>query len=493
RNPVEVVRELIGNPRFKDYIKYAPEKHWMSEARDVRIYGEMWTANWWWRTQQMLDDPNATVAGVIISSDKTVLSTMCGGQQAYPVYITIGNISKDLRRKPSERATILLGYLPVDEFSDVAHEETRIRLKGQLIHDAMAVLLEPLRKASEDGVEMWCADGRLRRVYPIVAAYVADFPEQILMTCVLKSSCPICTTKQQGRADYTRQAPGRTRFDTLEALRAYFDYDDPGELAELSLKPWWPWWAGLPYVNLSAAIAPDLLHQIYNGVFKERVMRWLKHVMGPTTLDRRFISMLEAAGLRKFAKGVTTISQWQGRESKDMLKQIVPISVGKVPLKMTQLVRSLVDFAFLAHASSLTEDDIDEMERSLETFHELKPMMLSNGYYESSARFDGIPKIHMLSHYSSSIRDLGTPDGYNTEAPEHLHIHYAKDPWRASNKVRPLPQMVTYVQRLDAIRIQRAYINSFYGFGQDTSDDEEWEDEVEEVGESNGDEMDEQG
>ncbi|KAG8740269.1 hypothetical protein FRC11_000316, partial [Ceratobasidium sp. 423] len=34
------------------------------------------------------------------------------------------------------------------------------------------------------------------------------------------------------------------------------------------------------------------------------------------------------------------------------------------------------------------------------------------------------------------------PDGYNTEGPEHLHIEYAKVPWRASNKVKPLPQMI---------------------------------------------------
>ncbi|KAF8599146.1 hypothetical protein BDV93DRAFT_498078 [Ceratobasidium sp. AG-I] len=477
RNPVDVVRELFSNPRFKDHFRYAPERHWTSEARDDRIYDEMWTGEWWWRTQGKIKDPNATIAGLILASDKTKLTLMCGGQQAYPVYITIGNISKDIRRKPKERATVLLGYLPIEDFSDVADETLRTRLKGQLIHDAMAVLLQPLRKASAEGVEMWCADGRLPRVYPIVAAFVGDFPEQNLMCCTFQSSCPICTTKQEGRADYSRQAPVRTRRDTLEALKAYFEHNDPGELKELSLKPWWPWWAGLPYVNLPASIPPDLLHQIYNGVFKERIMRWLQHLMGAKTLNDRFISMPGAEGLRKFAKGVTTISQWQGRESKQMLQQIVPISVGKVPLKMTQLVRSLVDFAFLAHASSLTDKDIAEMERSLAKFHELKPMMISNGYYQSSVRFDGIPKIHMLSHYSASIRELGTPDGYNTEGPEHLHIHYAKDPWRASNKVRPLPQMMTYVQRLDALRIQRACINAYYNLGDSIPNDDEWEDE----------------
>lgn len=119
------------------------------------------------------------------------------------------------------------------------------------------------------------------------------------------------------------------------------------------------------------------------------------------------------------------------------------------------------------------------MKQSLSKFHELKHLMVDNGYYQSVKRFDLIPKVHMLSHYSASIRELGTLDGYNTEAPEHLHIHYAKDPWRASNKVRPLPQMLKYIQHLDAIRIQRAYINAYYGLGENTSDSGD-EDHVEE-------------
>lgn len=99
----------------------------------------------------------------------------------------------------------------------------------------------------------------------------------------------------------------------------------------------------------------------------------------------------------------------------------------------------------------------------------------------------------MLSHYSTSIRELGTPDGYKTEAPEHLHIYYAKDPWRASNKVRPLPQMIKYVQRLDAIRIQQAYINAYYGLDDDVSDGNDWEGDDDEMGEYTGDSPGESG
>jgi hypothetical protein len=92
--------------------------------------------------------------------------------------------------------------------------------------------------------------------------------------------------------------------------------------------------------------------------------------------------------------------------------------------------------------------------------------------YQSSDRFDKIPKLHMLRHYVQMIRELGTPDGYNTETPEHLHIEYAKVPWRASNKVKPLPQMVKYIQRQEAIYIHRIYMDKYLGVECDDEDED---------------------
>ena len=51
RNPVECIRELIGNPAFRDRLHYAPQKLYTSHDNQSRIYDEMWTGNWWWNIQ----------------------------------------------------------------------------------------------------------------------------------------------------------------------------------------------------------------------------------------------------------------------------------------------------------------------------------------------------------------------------------------------------------------------------------------------------------
>ena len=51
RDPVECVKELFANPAFKDKCQYKPRKAFTDESKAERVYSEMWTGDWWWKTQ----------------------------------------------------------------------------------------------------------------------------------------------------------------------------------------------------------------------------------------------------------------------------------------------------------------------------------------------------------------------------------------------------------------------------------------------------------
>jgi len=47
----ECVAALLGNVGFQEHIAYKPMKIFRDAERKERLYGEAWTADWWWETQ----------------------------------------------------------------------------------------------------------------------------------------------------------------------------------------------------------------------------------------------------------------------------------------------------------------------------------------------------------------------------------------------------------------------------------------------------------
>ncbi|KAI0074317.1 hypothetical protein K474DRAFT_1716562 [Panus rudis PR-1116 ss-1] len=363
RDPVECVRELMGNPAFRE----------------------------WWQTQAALPE-GATIAPVILASDKTKLSQFRGDQTAWP--------------------------------------------------------------AGRQGVLMTCADGNIRRVFPILAAYVADHPEQCLVVNSQENRCPKgkVAPKQHGEPSTCLL---RSVDETLKLLASHEKGNDDPEFKSLGLRPVYePFWKDLPHCNIYQAITPDILHQLHKGVFKTHLVTWCSKIIGEDELDRQFKAMPDLVGLRHFKKGISGVSQWTGAEHKEMQKVFVALLAGAVEDEVLVVAKALIDFIYYAQFQVHTSDTLRGLESALLTFHAHKSVFIRLGIHKHF----NIPKLHSLLHYLESIGLFGPLDGFNTELSERLHIDFAKHAYLAGNHKDFIAQMTVWLRRHEAMDLQTAFL-----------------------------------
>ncbi|KAI9460078.1 hypothetical protein F5148DRAFT_1276771 [Russula earlei] len=393
RNSLQCVEELISNPMFEKYISYVPERIYEDSTGNTRVYDEMWTADWWWEMQDKIPS-GSVMCPVILASDKTQLSGFSGGHQAYPLYLTLGNISKSVRRKSSNHAVSLIGYIPTSEITCFSDPQIP---KYRLFHACLKKILEPLKSAGSNGTKLICADGVIRRIFPILAAYVGDHPEQCLVAGCKENQCPICDGFL---------FPLRSQLHTEQVL--HLNGHHPPEFLEWGLrKVFSPFWAGMPHTDIFMCISPDILHQLFLG--------------------------------------------WEYR---DMSQSLLGIISGSVDPRVVLVAQALLDFITYAGYRRHTTKTLLCIEQALEVFHSHKRVLIDLGVCEHF----NIPKVYSMQHYVAGIKRLGSADGFNMESSERLHIDYAKRAFKASNHRDYIMQMARWIQCQEAMFINKQFL-----------------------------------
>jgi hypothetical protein len=383
---------------------------------------------------------------------------------AYPVYLTIGNILKDTRRKPSRRTQVLIGYIPTTKLETISNKAARRRALANLFHSCMQSVLAPIISCGEAGVPMMSGDGIWRRCHTIVAVFVGDYPEQALVTCTYNGRCAKCLVPLDQLGEF-RSYPSRLQSDALKTYRLA-DHEEVAMFhracREAGLKPvFHPFWESLPSTDIFQSITPDVLHQLLQGVMKHAIA-WLTSptVFGSVEVDARCRSIPPNHNIQLFTRGITTLSRITGREHKNICRILLgliidlPLPGGQVPSRVVKAVRALLDFLYLAQFPSHTTETLHRLQESLARFHDNKMVFASLG-----ARKDfNIPKLHSLLHYRASIMLFGTTDNYNTEQTERLHIDFSKDAYRATNHKDEYFQMTMWLERREKVRQRAALI-----------------------------------
>jgi Plavaka transposase len=145
---------------------------------------------------------------IILGSDKTVVSIATGNNEYWPIYLSIGNIHNNTRRA-HRNGVVLLGFhsIPKSKFfiyslmswaltSLITAEKKHAgsskyrKFRRQLFHSALSIILSSLRPAMEHPEVVWCSDGHFRRAIYGIGPYIADYPEQCLLACIVQGWCP---------------------------------------------------------------------------------------------------------------------------------------------------------------------------------------------------------------------------------------------------------------------------------------------------------------
>jgi hypothetical protein len=220
-----------------------------------------------------------------------------------------------------------------------------------------------------------------------------------------------------------------------------------------------PFWTLLPYLNIFGSIAPDVLHQLLQGILKH-IVAWVKSAFGAAELDARCQRLPPNHNVRLFLNGISNLSRLTGKEHDEMSRILLgilidlPLPDGRNPDRLLRAVRAVLDFLYIAQYPVHSTESLITLDDALNTFHANKDIFVELGIRQSF----NIPKLHSLRHYSGSIKLFGTTDNYNTQATERLHIDYAKDAYRATNRKDEYPQMTIWLERKEKITRHASYI-----------------------------------
>ncbi|KAF8494014.1 hypothetical protein F5888DRAFT_1617539, partial [Russula emetica] len=216
-------------------------------------------------------------------------------------------------------------------------------------------------------------------------------------------------------------------------------------------------------------LAPDLLHQIIKGTFKDHLVTWVMDYVAAehgkshanqilADIDRRIATVPLFIGLRRFPEG-RGFKQWTGDDSKALMKVCIvflPAISGHVPPKMVRAVSAFTEFCYLARRSQIDETTLELIDAAIERFHREREVFIEVGIREDFS----LPRQHSLMHYSSLIRLFGVPNGICSSITESKHIEAVKKPWRRSSRNQPLGQMLLTNQRLDKLAAARVDFKS---------------------------------
>ncbi|OJT08823.1 hypothetical protein TRAPUB_280, partial [Trametes pubescens] len=195
------------------------------------------------------------------------------------------------------------------------NDATFRKFRKELFHTLLRFILESLCDAMTRYEAVICADGHYRRIVFSIGPYIADYPEQALLSCVVQGWRPRCiappTDLDIGQAPRRSHQHTEALLGGLHPKRLWGGY---GIVPELM-----PFTADFPRADIHELLSPDFLHQVTEGTFKDHLVTW--------------------------------------------------VGAGHVPAQMVRALSAFRKFRYLVRRDAIDEDIFAAIDEALERFH----------------------------------------------------------------------------------------------------------------------------
>ncbi|KAI6011092.1 hypothetical protein EDC04DRAFT_2871132 [Pisolithus marmoratus] len=389
RDPCQVIHNLLGHTDIKDEMDFVPYQEFDATNKQRR-WEDFMSGDWAW------EEAVATLAPIILGSDKTTVSIATRQTDYYPLYLSIRNVCNTTHHVHCN-AVVLIGFLAMLKMCrENANTPAFHKFKKQLFHSSLAHILCSLHAVITVPETVLFSNEYYHCIIYSFAAYIADYEEQVLLSSIMHGWCPKCLAHQHC-CEHTELIIKELDLQTL-----WDKYSIDGTIV--------PFTSEFPHVDIQRMLLLDILHQLIKGGFKDHLVDWVEkyliHVHGRSTAEK----ILDDIDQR-----IAAVAPFTGLQSIE----------GYVPEEIILTFSSFLEFCYLVHRNVITEPTLIAIEDALTSFH------LHHGIFHDAGvvLMFSLPQQHAMKHYPYLIHQFSTPNGLCSSITESKHIKAVKWPY----------------------------------------------------------------
>ncbi|KAF8257099.1 hypothetical protein EI94DRAFT_1774628 [Lactarius quietus] len=285
----------------------------------------------------------------------------------------------------------------------------------------------------------WCGHGNgvdpiafLPIPKSILGPYIANYPEQIWLTGVVSKWCPKNHQQSHKKTDIL-----------IKTFSPCVLWDDFGVCHNIV-----PFTYSFPCADIHKLLAPDLLHQLIKGVFKDHLVEWVLEYLHVThgekvsleiieDIDHQISAVPPFSGLCRFLDG-HDYKQWTGNNSKVLMK-----------IKHTNHIIKVFLTAITGYLPSMMVCSIAAFMDAY-MYHKLPSVFIQAGVHNTLS----LPCQHTLMHFYHAIHLFRSPNGLCSSITKSKHIETAKDTWKRTSQYYTIYQMLRILAWLSILTLQ---------------------------------------